>query len=140
MGSAMEIKELLPCPFCGGEAVRMDFLDNPPFPNMRGTRYIGCLKCCVVSFTGMNDAEAVEAWNIRAERTFTDEVEEAEYHLCELERMTGETWRPERTCTIVDHFNDGPHAEEDMYYLSCGHYKIGSKPKHCPKCDAKVVE
>lgn len=62
---------LKPCPFCGGEAVRMDFLDNPPFPNMRGTRYIGCRKCCVVSFTGMTDAEAVEAWNKRSERTCT---------------------------------------------------------------------
>ena len=65
----MPTNELKPCPFCGGEAVRMDLLDNPPFPDVIGTRYFGCRKCCVVSFTGMTDAEAVEAWNARTERT-----------------------------------------------------------------------
>lgn len=44
------------------------------------------------------------------------------------------------TCNIVDHSNEGPHAEDVMYHLSCGHYEIGSKPKYCPECGAKVVE
>lgn len=61
--------ELLPCPFCGGDAVRMDFLDNPPFKDMPGTRYFGCRKCCVVSFTNMTEQQAIEAWNTRAGRT-----------------------------------------------------------------------
>lgn len=60
------MSELKPCPFCGGEAARLDFLDNTRNKNVKGFRYFGCRKCCVVSFAGMTEAEAVEAWNRRA--------------------------------------------------------------------------
>lgn len=63
----MENDELRPCPFCGGEAVRLQFLDNPPASEAKGTRYIGCKNCCVTSFSDMTAKEAVEAWNKRAE-------------------------------------------------------------------------
>ena len=55
--------KLKPCPFCGGEAVRLQMIDNP----FSGTRYFGCRKCCVVSFTHMTEAEAIKAWNTRTE-------------------------------------------------------------------------
>jgi Lar family restriction alleviation protein len=56
-----EEKRLLTCPFCGGEAVRISFLDN----RSKGTRYIGCKKCGVVSFKVMTNAQAMAAWNTR---------------------------------------------------------------------------
>lgn len=52
---------LKPCPFCGGEAVRLSMLDDP----ISGTRYIGCKKCCIVSFTGKSAQQTVDAWNTR---------------------------------------------------------------------------
>lgn len=59
--------ELKPCPFCGGEAIRLNFADSVTNARDKGTRYFGCTKCCVVSFAHMTEAEAVEAWNRRAE-------------------------------------------------------------------------
>ena len=58
--------ELKPCPFCGGKAVRVSFLDSNPDPDAKATRYFACRKCCVASFTGVTDAEARYAWNRRA--------------------------------------------------------------------------
>lgn len=68
---------LLPCPFCGGEAVRVKALDRI-VPRMgrdgryigcaefRGTRYIGCAECRVIaSFEHVTESELIEAWNRR---------------------------------------------------------------------------
>lgn len=108
-------EELKPCPFCGGEAVRMNFLDNPPFPNTIGTRYFGCRKCCVVSFTGMTEEEATEAWNTRAERT------------CTIERYTED-------CIMF-----GRHAKRNVSRCSsCKQRYVHGN--YCPNCGARVVE
>lgn len=107
------MSELKPCPFCGDEAVRMDFLDNPPFKEMKGTRYFGCRNCCVVSFVYTTEAEAIEAWNTRAERT------------CHVE---------------VSYYDD--LMDEDYTDLSCGHH-LRAAPREfdfCPKCGARVKE
>ena len=62
-----------PCPFCGGEAVRIGFLDHVDPRTGRGTRYIACRKCCVVRFSNVTDREAVEAWNRRDGERHADE-------------------------------------------------------------------
>lgn len=59
----MDTNELKPCTFCGEKAVCFNMLDN----KLRGARYFGCMKRCVVSFTGMTEAEAIEALDTRAE-------------------------------------------------------------------------
>ena len=64
-GQTLRSALLKPCPFCGGEAVRMGFLDHVDPHTGRGTRYVGCRRCCVASFTNVTDREAVEAWNRR---------------------------------------------------------------------------
>lgn len=48
--------------------------------------------------------------------------------------------RAERTCRIVDFNVSGPHAEDSVWELSCGHKEIGDKPLYCPVCGSKVVD
>lgn len=64
---------LRPCPFCGGKAVRlpmMDGFDRPgwlsrPAAGTRATRFVGCGRCCVVSFAGVTEEECAAKWNGR---------------------------------------------------------------------------
>ena len=56
--------KLKPCPFCGGEATKMTSSD--------GFTSIGCLECNPVfgvMVQATTEAEAIKAWNTRAERT-----------------------------------------------------------------------
>lgn len=60
---------LLPCPFCGGAAVRLPMLDNggsPVAAVARATRFVGCRRCCVASFARVTEDECLAAWNRRA--------------------------------------------------------------------------
>lgn len=61
----MSESKLKPCPFCGGEAVRMSFMDTIQAPHIKALRFIGCKNCAVVSFTNVTVEEAVKAWNRR---------------------------------------------------------------------------
>lgn len=55
--------KLKPCPFCGGKAVRLNFLDRELMRTM-----FGCRKChTTVQFARTTEAEAIEAWNTRAD-------------------------------------------------------------------------
>ena len=103
--------ELLPCPFCGGEAVTV----------LRyGYWFATCHDCCARTGSYRDKGAATEAWNTRAERTcdiecFDDGVDEG---------LDGE-W-----------FSYSP----PMWYLSCGHTAQGTeKPNYCQNCGAKVV-
>lgn len=93
----------------------------------------------------MTEQQAIEAWNTRAERTFPDEVQEAQHHLCELERITGEAWRTERTCRAEQDYDAMEDGIPDcrIWRCSCGEafpYWRGCFPEYCPNCGAKVVE
>lgn len=46
---------------------------------------------------------------------------------------------PERTCTVVSVTSSGPHAEDTVVRLSCGHGEYGGMPRYCPWCGAKVI-
>lgn len=140
--------ELKPCPFCGGEAETCSYYFEEKDMTVWQVRckerpYAVEHPCYTAdSFTSFaTEAEAVEAWNTRAERTFPDDTQEAQYHLCELERITGETWRPERTCHIVAWYVASSRAEigRESVKLSCGHI-VERHAKFCKECGARVVE
>lgn len=101
--------ELKPCPFCGGKAEKMTSSD--------GFTSIGCLNCNPlfgIMVQRSTEAEAIEAWNTRAERTCYDANASAREHgaHCFL-------WR----CS-----NCNESYDTEMESM-----------KFCPNCGARVV-
>lgn len=103
--------ELKPCPFCGGEAEIHPSSDwDVKFTG--ATYFAWCDKCETRGDYYDTEAEAVEAWNNRAERTCrwkpADFITEGEW----WNKECGEsfTWEPDGT------------------------------PNYCPNCGAKVVD
>lgn len=75
--------ELKPCPFCGG-SVHMTTVNNDDLPNKM--HYFLCRSCCkkITLWSKSADlnnaeAEAIEAWNTRAERTCTAVLAKSDY-------------------------------------------------------------
>lgn len=107
------MSELLPCPFCGGEAE----LEKTP----GGLFSVGCAdwRNCFGFWTSCRyyctESEAIAAWNARAERT------------CK-EFGSVRIWQ---SCNVWSH------------ELSCGHdvdTLDQEPPNYCPNCGAKVVD
>ena len=57
--------ELLPCPFCGGEA-ELDAGETLDDHVVKLTYYVFCFGCFVQSVKFPSEADAIEAWNCRA--------------------------------------------------------------------------
>lgn len=70
----VEKTELLNCPFCGGEAIintiepHTHIIDKVAqfMPDYNGGTFIECTKC-TAALSGDTEAEAISAWNTRAE-------------------------------------------------------------------------
>ena len=113
--------ELLPCPFCGGEAeiVALDAWYKNPFVG------IGCSKCPAIlaeygEYKRFNtEAEAIAAWNTRAEQTCKVA---ASYDTADL---------------------DSRNSNAEWYFaFSCGcelYWDEPEPPKYCPECGARVI-
>lgn len=113
------MSELLPCPFCGGEANTLHR------PHVLDWRYsVGCNDDECRGFIGLSwlyktEAEAIAAWNSRTERT------------C---KPIG---------TIRYDYEGGYAGFEYETELSCGHIwrdTYGDYPEYCPNCGRKVVD
>ena len=93
--------ELLPCPFCGGKA---------EIAHSRNY-YVWCDKCETRGDWYSTEAEAIKAWNTRAERT------------CQMVQIAP---------TI---------SEGIMQCSECGVYlNEPADVNYCPSCGAKVVD
>ena len=111
------MNELLPCPFCGGQARTM----------IGDKWWVTCSACtCEIGFDGMDEngyyghfnteAEAIVAWNTRAERT----------------------------CKVVACYSPSDLNDEVEWYFafSCGcelYWDEAIPPNFCPNCGARVV-
>ena len=149
---------LLPCPFCGGEAY---VLERPHVIDMRYS--VGCNDDECRGFIGLSwlyktEAEAIEEWNTRVyyeatteavtpemlsaagyvkERTcFADEVTHRD---CKYSVNRG--WR-ERTCEEYGSVRVWQSCNVWSHELSCGHEVDTLErepPNYCPNCGAKVI-
>lgn len=106
------MSELLPCPFCGGEAEKLTSTD--------GFTSIGCLNCN--PFLGVmvqrgTEAEAIAAWNTRAERTCKWELEHS--------GTLYDKWR----CSKCGYLFVEPRCDNGYTDL---------EPRYCPQCGARI--
>lgn len=114
--------ELKPCPFCGGDAKTYDYeceedIYDPDTLGFVDTEYFtrwgcGCETCGAMIPEKHTEAEAIEAWNTRAERT------------CRNLAVGKDFWDTKFLCSECCH--------EAYDYVDIG--------EHCPRCQAKVVE
>ena len=108
--------KLLSCPFCGGEG------NVGYYPYVAGMEEepwaaFCAEEGCYAAIWAATEAEAIEAWNTRHERTCRAEMD---WDAMEDEISGYRIWR-----------------------CSCGElflYFRGRKPSYCPECGAKVVE
>ena len=111
------MSELLPCPFCGGDASigRRDYYFEDSNEYAMSAHYVECSTCYVRTIEYKSKDGAADAWNRRAERT------------CRMEY--NEQW---------------PHDEyypTECYNCSeCGHMTYDGVPTFCPNCGAKVTD
>lgn len=102
--------ELRSCPFCGGKVMLCE----------AGGYWVNCLKCNTNGAYKDTEAEAVEAWNTRTERTCEYAIKD---NMNETEGM-GDVWIECSACYCVfDYYADD--------WLMNMHY--------CPNCGAKVI-
>lgn len=148
-----ETTELLPCPFCGGEAMPVKQIEG----RYAIARYsVSCNGCGLVAFYEATEAEAIAAWNTRAELwsgTLTaEQVREA------IEkRFDFDVWvPPARWQAIADELNaraertcHNTHENRWFKCSACGYGftdlyaedegDINEQPRYCPNCGAKVI-
>ena len=124
--------ELLPCPFCGGEDLE---IDHAPTYDVRhpDVYEVHCVECGGRGGEGWTEAEAIAAWNTRAEMSHED-----------LLILLDELGLSERTCKSMTDDNAwcfacsecGKSFPRSKLHLAHNHGEIN----YCPNCGAKVVD
>lgn len=132
--STVSVKDsqiLRECPFCGGEASTYSM----------ETWWVSHACDCLGKYVGTKEyateAEAIAAWNSRAERTcFADEVTHRD---CKYSVNRG--WR-ERTCKCVAEYASSPIDGKTIVLHRCSacHNLMRPTMLYCPTCGARVVE
>ena len=132
------MSELLPCPFCGGEAETY----SKDYGDVHYWRVVCNGLQCAVLGVFHSEAEAIEAWNTRHKSVFVTGTTVA---------TDGEpiTYAPTRTCENVGEYRDSNgvlHRDARIFRCSeCG-YEIDDifcndygSLNYCMRCGAKVV-
>jgi Lar family restriction alleviation protein len=98
-------QELKPCPFCGGEAYTEEHL-------LEETVSVHCLSCqAQMPYVGLDEQEAIAAWNTRLASAPSGEGEEADHAVSVL------THALERICETWEAAN--PIHTADLHRLDC---------------------
>lgn len=108
--------KLLPCPFCRSEFTQVRYMGGKwQEPSAFSSGYRGeCCDCGATTAAYDTEAEAIAAWNTRAERTC---------HIVEIGEQVDDT-------LVSD------------YEFSCGHticWAHTYEPNYCPNCGARVI-
>ena len=122
--------ELLPCPFCGGEADEYEgYYGNGIYCMMCGAMVGEPIHLGYRTTKRMGIAEAIAAWNTRTER-----VGERKTINKTGDFVTHDS-RAERTCEN--------ESDSGLLCRTCGFGDFdgfhGYRPNYCPNCGAKVV-
>jgi len=135
-------EKLKPCPFCGGEAVLLEPNESSTFYRV-GCNCAHCIGANAVWHAHTSEAEAIEAWNARAERTcYADEVTHRD---CKYSVNRG--WK-ERTCefNVKDNMNETEGMGDVWIECSACHCVFDfyadewlMKMSYCPNCGARVI-
>lgn len=107
----------LPCPFCGGEQVFTAEGEDGWVHSEHSCDFVEC-----ESFS--SEAEAIAAWNARAERTCRNKV-------IEINKNTPPEWR-------TDNFSCSECGA--MFFADSEHVNYPIDWAYCPNCGAKVVD
>ena len=112
------MSELLPCPFCGGEAVFHDCLRPPETFPCR----VYCDNCWAEVGGYSTKAEAIAAWNTRAERTCKNAYEYRD--------SNGVLHRDARIfkCSECGFKVNDFYGDDEQNF-----------PNYCPNCGRKVI-
>ena len=118
------MSELKPCPFCGGEALVQPTYDIDT--NECDGFFAWCsnydCECKPQTRDYLTEAEAIAAWNARAEMSYEDVL-----------ILLDELGLSERTCK---RFWTGA----EMICSSCAHQLNDATANYCPNCGAKVEQ
>lgn len=118
------MSELKPCPFCGGRQTYRKHDGGVWLTTTNHKR--GCIMRDALAFVAFNtEAEAVAAWNTRAERTCEDVNEEDNDFTCSecgasMYTQIDDCWTMIARGGLCD--------------------DVIEKPNYCPNCGAKVIE
>lgn len=117
-----------------------------------GFTSIGCLKCNPVfgvMVQAMTEAEAINAWNTRVERTCHDRLTDIEPFECSECYRRNDTNKFPNYCwycgaKVTDDNGGIPNDEPNTIEFSCGHLSLRHDdeipPEYCPDCGARVME
>ena len=108
MNNQEKIKQLKPCPFCGGEASIYnipEFIDDDG-AIQDGEIYVLCLSCKAVTnpWCDFTVKQSIEAWNTRADDEAIDDMHE-QGHLTSSEKPTHSI--PEGMCLVPVELTEG---------------------------------
>lgn len=121
--------ELKPCPFCGGDAkIKCGEIVNRYNTAVYRHYHVECMSCGVDTRYFDTEADAIEAWNLRAERTAKIRQTVEELKAAEPERKKGKwsNYKDEHCCSVCKCVVISDCWDDEIRY------------DYCPYCGAEM--